>query len=186
MTASRITGKQMRRLQTLWGLFCRQANLDAKDRAARLAWIADAIGHQLSSFRELTVDEANAASEAVQKHLPPELLQRKRPSRGLAQAYGIAGRRGREEKEVRLVDAATLELVDVLLARLGWTRERLKAFLHSKSSPVRSGAVRTLAEANRVLWFLKSLLRRGKHSTSKNGSKSGVGGDEAATLKRAG
>jgi hypothetical protein len=51
-------------------------------------------------------------------------------------------------------------LLDRLLGRLGWTRERLDAFLRSRKSPVRSGAIRTLAEANRVIWALKRMLRR--------------------------
>jgi hypothetical protein len=160
MTASPITAKQLKRLQTLWGLFCRQANLDAKDRAARLEWAAGAIGRQTGSFRELTADEANIAIDAIQKHLPPELLKRKRPSRRLAQAYGTAGRRGRDEKEVRLVDAETWRLLDVLLARLGWTRERLDGFLKSRKSPVRSGAIYTIADANRLIWALKNMSRR--------------------------
>jgi hypothetical protein len=70
------------------------------------------------------------------------------------------GRRGHEQEEIRLVDAATLALLDRLLGRLGWTRERLDAFLRSRKSPVRSGAIRTLAEANRVIWALKRMLRR--------------------------
>ncbi len=103
MTGSLITGKQLKRLQTLWGIFCRQANRDAKDREARLGWVADAI---------------------------------------------------------ELVDAPTLELLHRLLGQLGWTRERLDAFLHSSKSPVRSGVIRTMAEANRVIWSLKRMLRR--------------------------
>jgi hypothetical protein len=160
MTASLITGKQMKRVQTLWGLFCRQKSLDAKDREARLGWMAGVVGRQLSSFRELSAGEANTAIDAIQKLLPPELLKRKRPSRRTAQAYGTAGRRGREAGEIQLVDAPTLELLNRLLAQLGWTRERLDAFLHSRKSPVRSGAIRTLAEANRVLWALKRMARR--------------------------
>jgi hypothetical protein len=160
MTASLITGKQMKRLQTLWGFFCRQASLDAKDREARLNWVADAIGRKISSFRELSDGEANTAIDAIQKLLPPELLKRTRPSRRLAKDYGTAGRRGHEQEEIRLVDAATLALLDRLLGQLGWSRERLDAFLHSSKSPVRSGAIRTLAEANRVIWALKRMLRR--------------------------
>lgn len=175
MTASPITGKQMRRLQTLWGLFCRQANLDAKDRAARLQCVAGAIGRQIGSFRELTADEANIAIDAVQQHLSPELLKRKRPSRRLANAYGTAGRRGREQNEVRLADAATLELLDRLRSRLGWSRDRLDLFLKSSKSPVSSGAIRTLAEANRVTWALKGILRRQESSAA-----------DAAAMKRAG
>jgi hypothetical protein len=154
MTAAVISGKQMKRLQTLWGLFCRESKLDGKDREARLGWVAGTIGRQIGSFRELT------AAEAVQKHLPPELLRRKRPSRATAQAYGRAGRKGQGDTEVRLADAETWHLLEVLLGKLGWTRERLDAFLRSSKSPVRSGMIRTLAEANRVIWVLKSMLRR--------------------------
>jgi hypothetical protein len=160
MTASPITARQMTRLQTLWGLFCRQADFDAKDREARLQWVADAIARPVTSFRELSASEANTAIDAIQKLLPPELLKRKRPSRRLAKDYGTAGRRGHEQEETRLVDAATLALLDRLLGRIGWTRERLDAFLHSAKSPVRSGVIRTLAEANRVVWALKRMARR--------------------------
>jgi len=175
MTASLITGKQMKRLQTLWGLLCRQANLHAKDREARLDWVARTVGRQISSCRELSASEANAAINSIQQLLPPELLTRKRPSRRLAQAYGTSGRRGHDDKEVRLVDAPTLELLDRLLRQLGWTREHLDAFLRSSKSPVRSGAIRTLSEANRVTWSLKGMLRRRKASAP-----------DAASLKRAG
>jgi hypothetical protein len=161
MTPSPITGKQMKRLQTLWGLFCRQGNLDAKDREARLAWVAGAIGRQIGSFKELAASEAATAIEAVQKHLPPELLRRARPSRRAAQAYGTAGRKSANKcAEVRMADRGTLQLLANLLTSLGWTRERLDAFLRSSKSPVRSGKIRTLAEANRVIWVLKSFLRR--------------------------
>jgi hypothetical protein len=160
VTMAPISGKQLKRLQTLWNLFCRQVNTDAKDRAARLQWVAEAIGREISSFRELAAGEANTAIDALQKLLPPELLKRKRPSRAVARAYGTAGRRGHEQEEIRLVDAATLELLNGLLVQLGWTRMRLEAFLHSRKSPVRSGRIATLAEANRVMWALKRMLRR--------------------------
>ena len=176
MTAITITGKQLKRLQTLWGLFCRQSNRNAKDRAARLEWVADAIGRQISSFRELAADEANIAINAIQKQLPAELLRNNRPSRRTAHAYGTAGRKsGEKSTEVRMVDAPTLELLNQLLARLGWTRERLDAFLRSHKSPVRSGRIATLAEANRVIWSLKGMARRQESSAS-----------DAAALKRAG
>ncbi len=187
MTTSLITRKQMKRLHTLWGQFCRQANLDAKDRVARLDWTAGAIGRQIASFRELRADEANTAMNVLVRHLPPELYEGKRPARRLAHAYGTAGRRGRVEKEVRLADVATLQLLSQLVAQLGWTRERLDGFLHSKKSPVRSGAIRTLAEANRVIWCMRTFLRRGKRSTIKSGPTPDLGGNDAGgTLQRAG
>ncbi len=173
----KISPQQLKRLQTLWGLFCPQSQLDPKDREARLHWASEAIGRQIDSFRELTAEEAATAIDALQEHLPAELVRKRRPSRHLAQAYGTAGRRGRVEKEVRLVDAETIRVLDALIASLGWTRERFDAFLRSPKSPVRSGTIRTLGEANRAIWALKSILRRAKSSTQDSG---------AETLRRAG
>jgi hypothetical protein len=155
----------MRRLQTLWGLFARQAQLEAKDREARIGWVAGAVGRQITSFKELTAAEAKTAIDAVQKHLPPELVKA-RASRRTARAYGTAGRRtsAHLSGEVRMADPGTLQLLANLCTALGWGRERLDAFLRSPKSPVRGGTIRTLADANRVIWFLKSLLRREKKS----------------------
>jgi hypothetical protein len=159
---SKISPQQLKRLQTLWGLFCSHAHLDAKDRQGRLHWASEVISRRVDSFGDLSAVEAARVIDAIQKRLPAELVSRTRPSRGLAQAYGTAGRRGRTEKEIRLADAETLRLLDVLLDTLGWTRERFDAFLRSPKSPVRSGAIRTLAEANRVIWALKNILRHSK------------------------
>jgi len=166
----------MKRLQTLWGMFARHANLDAKDREARLGWVAGAIGRQISSFHELRADEAKTAIDAIQKHLPAEMLTKRRPSRRTAHAYGTAGRKakGRSEigapREIRMADAETWRLLDGLLGKLGWTRERLDAFVRSSKSPVRAHAIRTLGEANRVIWVLKSMLRRAETASNKSDS----------------
>jgi hypothetical protein len=170
-----ITGKQMKRLQTLWGMFARHASLDAKDREARLGWVAGAIGRQISSFNELRADEAKTAIDAVQKHLPAELLKTRRPWQRTAHAYGTAGRlSAHKSAEVRMADAETWRLLDVLLGKLGWTRERLDAFVRSSKSPVSSHAIRTLAEANRVIWVLKSMLRRAESATNKSDSRASM------------
>ncbi len=86
---------------------------------------------------------------------------KRRPSRETARAYGTAGRKSAQKSaEVRMADAGTLQLLANLCTALGWGRERLDTFLRSPKSPVRSGAIRTLAEANRVIWVLKGMLRR--------------------------
>lgn len=164
--SARITGGQMRRLQTLWGLFCARARLDAKDREARLGWVAGAIGRQIGSFRELSLVEARDAIRALQKHLPDELV-RCRVTRDLARAYGTAGRRtkdGKSKIEIRMADAATLALIARLRDELGWSRERLDAFLRSAKSPTRGKMIRTLDQANRVIWVLKAMLRRAERT----------------------
>jgi len=161
MAGEMITGPQLKRLQTLWGLFCRQGRgLDARDREARLGWIGGAVGRSLGSCNELTRAEAKTAIDAIEKHLPGEAVQHRRPSKRLAQAYGTAGRKGNKEAEIRLIDADTWRLLDTLLGRLGWDRERLDRFLRSYKSPVPGGQLRTLAQANKVIWALKSFLRR--------------------------
>jgi len=155
-----ISKRQLIRLHVLWGLFCAQARLDARNREARLGWIGGAVGRSLGSCSELTKAEAKVAIDAMEKHLPGEAVQHRRPSKRLAQAYGTAGRKGNKEAEIRLIDADTWRLVDTLLGRLGWDRERLDRFLRSYKSPVPGGQLRTLAQANKVIWALKSFLRR--------------------------
>ena len=171
----KISPAQLRALQTLWNPFACQAQLDAKDRAARIAWVSSAIGREIESFSDLEASEAAQLIDRLKRELGQEIKPvSRRPSRRLAQAYGTAGRRGRMEKEIRMADGETLRTIDVLLRALGWSRERFDAFLRSPKSPVRSGVIRTLAEANRVIWALKNILR---HSQPTHG---------ATSLRRAG
>jgi hypothetical protein len=160
-------------------------------RRARLTWASGIVGHELSSFNELQPDEAGQLIERMKLSLgqevnPAKRSRQRRPGRDLARAYGTAGRKSESTNEIQMLDAPTSELLDRLREQLGWSRERLDAFLHSKHSPIHSGAIRTLGEANRIVWVLKSLLRRGKHFASKSGSTSDDGGNDAASLKRAG
>src|SRR5882724_12593840 len=133
MVETRITPKQMRRLQTLWGLLCARMGEDAKARAPRLAWVSTKIGREIQSFNALTLNEAKLGIREMQKLLPAD--QVKRANRGAAKAYGTAGRKGFASKEIRLADAQTWALLDRLLAQLGWSRERLDAFIRSAKSP---------------------------------------------------
>jgi hypothetical protein len=160
-------------------------------RSARLAWASGIVGRELSSFNELHFDEAAQLIETMKKALgqeinPAKKSRQRRPGRDLAHAYGTAGRRSESSNEIQLLDRPTSELLDRLREQLRWSCERLDAFLKSKHSPIRGGAIRTLGDANRVIWCLRSFLRRGKHSASKSGSTSDLGSNDAATLKRAG
>jgi hypothetical protein len=135
----------------------------SSERDQRLAWASSVIGRDVASFTALTSSEAATLIDALKRELgqpvrPPR--SRRRPNRDQAHAYGTAGRRNSSTNEIRLVDAATLELIADLVDQLGWTQERLDAFLHSRMSPVRSGSIRTLPEANRVIWALKNMMRR--------------------------
>jgi hypothetical protein len=141
------------------------------ERAERLAWAADRLGRPLASFAELTADEAAKLIDLMKDALGQTITPPKRrgswqrPDRDQARAYGTAGRRGQPSKEIRLVDLPTLELVDRLRAQLGWSPARLEGFLKSSKSPVSGGVIRTLPEANGVIWALRNMLRRASRNT---------------------
>lgn len=160
-----------------WPLSRAASSPSTSARDHRLAWASEMIGRDLGSFAALTSREAAALIDSLKRALGQEVRQprsRRRPDRAQAHAYGTAGRRNSSTNEIRLVDAATMELIDGLVDQLGWTRDRLQSFLRSRTSPLRSGAIRTLPEANRVIWALKNMkcraesfprLPRGKTTT---------------------
>jgi hypothetical protein len=195
----KLSPSQLRALHSLFHLYAPRFLNTANDggagsdaaRSARLAWAEGIVGHELSSFNSLLPDEARNLIERMKLSLgqetnPARRPRQRRPDRDLAHAYGTAGRRSESSNQIQMVDESTLALLDRLREQLGWTSERLDAFLHSKHSPIRSGAIRTLGEANRIIWVMRSFLRRGKRSTAKSASTSDIGGNDGASLKRAG
>jgi hypothetical protein len=163
MAERSISPEQLKRLHTLWAMLCRHAHIDPQDRDARLGWFTGAVGRPVTSSKQLTRDEATGLITEIQKHLPPELLTRRRPDRRTARSYGTAGRRKQgagsreQEKTIDLIDAPTWKLLGKLLADLGWDRARLDAFVISPHGPQR---LATLADANKVIWALKQMVRR--------------------------
>ncbi|MFL6313715.1 MAG: hypothetical protein ACJ71W_16580 [Terriglobales bacterium] len=139
------------------------------ERKERIAWAADRVGRPLASFSELHADEAARLIDLMKGVLGQKITapsrsaahsKWQRPDRDQAQAYGTAGRRSSRSNERTIVDAPTLALVDRLRAKLGWNQARLDAFLHSKNSPVSGGVIRTLQDANGVIWAMRQMLRR--------------------------
>jgi hypothetical protein len=168
--SARLSSAQLSALHSLIHFyaprFLGQAGI-TMDRGERLAWASDIVGRPLESFSALNAEEATRLIELMKRALGQEVkpaMRRsfwRRPDRDQAQAYGTAGRRSSGSKEIKLVDAPTLALIDKLLSQLGWSQIRFDAFLKSRNSPVRNGAIRTLAEANRVIWALRNMLRNG-------------------------
>lgn len=136
-------------------------------REQRLAVASRIIGRHIASFTELSSAEAARLIDMMKRALGRKIRPaRKRPDRDQAQAYGTHGRRSSHSKEIRLVDEQTLDLIDSLVARLGWDAARFEGFLRSASSPLRSGAIRTLPEANKIIWALRNMLRKKERSNS--------------------
>lgn len=140
------------------------------ERKERIAWAADRVGRPLASFSELQADEAARLIDLMKGVLGQKITapsrsaaaqsKWQRPDRDQAQAYGTAGRRSSRSNERTIVDTPTLALVDRLRTQLGWNQARLDAFLNSKNSPVSGGVIRTLQDANGVIWAMRKMLRR--------------------------
>ena len=175
MTTSSISKRQLTRLQTLWGLYYRDkvvpflaADLGMPriehSRMMRLTWAAQKLGlEELSSYKDLSRDQAAALIEKLQAELPKELVtRRRRPSREQARRYATEGRRGSASKLTGPPDAASLELLRTLRDKTDLAGDaRFEAWLRSRTSPTRGRArLETQADVNRVIWALKGMLRR--------------------------
>lgn len=155
---------QIRRLQTLYSAaIARELGADGS-REARLVWASSAAGREVHSFSDLTSAEANDLIDNLQTSLGQQSGERIpgfRLDRDRAQAAGVEGRRKYRGSVATLASADDLRRIDDAISRLGWTKSRFETWLLSPSSPLRgSTAIRTLAQANRVWWALKNILKR--------------------------
>ncbi|ABF42375.1 hypothetical protein Acid345_3374 [Candidatus Koribacter versatilis Ellin345] len=161
-----ITKGQVQRLQVLYSQYERHT-LDATrgTREERLQWASQQTGRLISSFKDLTLDEAKGLIDALQRLLNVKAPSKRTRRREDARRAGIDGRRDGQEfkKEPRLASAEDLATIERFYLRLDWTRDRFDAWLCSPSSPLgkRSNPqIRTLADANSVRWGLKRLLQK--------------------------
>ncbi len=178
MPEGHISKAQLRRLQTLCGLIWKRfgspddggrpgprqgepgEQID-RARAFRLAFVGGKLGRTLDSFSSLTRSEAKTALDAVQGCLPPELIRtgrRRAPGRELAKSLGTAGRKGHQD-DLTMADGISIRKMEDAAAALGWSRQRLDAFIRSRKSPVR-GSMALLRNVKRVTWVLQTFLRR--------------------------
>lgn len=137
-------------------------------RRQRLEWASEALGYEVESFTSLNANDASRLIDLMKARLgqSTDIHRSGKNDRDQAFAYGTAGRKQSQSKEIQLVDAATMDLIHYLAAQLGWTRARLDAFLLSPTSPLKGAAIRTLSQANKVIWALKNMLRRAHANNS--------------------
>jgi hypothetical protein len=153
-------------LYSIWAAHTIQTHSDA--RTARLNWASESIGREVDSFSDLTRDEARHLIDTLKGAMGQQLTEQPRPwrqirSRDRAQAAGTAGRRGKKSSLIQLAGPDDHARIGEALTRLGWDRGRYEAWLRSDSSPVGCGdspSIRTVAEANKVWWALKAMLKR--------------------------
>lgn len=179
-TDSVATREQIVMLQTLYSQWQRHSLPDGDDaRRARLAWASENLGRELSSFSHLTRDEARGLIDALKGSMGQPVNSQPNPwrrirSRERAQSAGRAGRKNNETNLVQLVSSDDLARIEQTIQRLGWTQERFEAWLKSNRSPLahtdNPGTIRTVAEANRIWWALKAMLRRSGQWSDVKGS----------------
>lgn len=161
--SQKISGSQLRRLQTLYGQLAAHGQ-EGSGREARLAWASEIAGRPIVSFKELSTDEAHRMIDGLQgqMHMKFPAQKRKRLSRDEAHRAGTEGRRGDTEysAQPRMVSAADLAVIENYYTRLEWTREQFDAWLASPRSPLAKATptIVTSADANRVRWALKGML----------------------------
>jgi len=161
-----ITGRQLKRLQTLWRLLSSFQGFDGQDRAVRLAWVGQAAGRQVASSKALTRTEAAKVIDRIQACIPAHLIlpgkPRRRPGRQMARRMGTEGRRGAASKLAGPPDGESLALLARLRQATGFEGEqKFTDWLRSRSSPTRGATtLNTLAKVNAVVWALKGIARR--------------------------
>lgn len=168
-TINTATGEQIKALQTLYRQWQRHELPEGGDpRAARLAWASESTGRNISSFSNLTSDEARCLIDQLKGSMEQPIGEQPNPwrrvnSRDRAQAAGTAGRRSGEPPFIQMASPDDPVRIEELLHRLGWTREQFEAWLKSPRSPLGSTgqvAIHTAAQANRIYWALKAMLVR--------------------------
>lgn len=163
---STLKDGQLKALQTLWSQYARRS-LDVargNEREDRLRWAGENIGRKISSFKDLTVDEAAKLIDTLQiaTGQQPRTGRSYRSQQSRAHAAGTHGRRGNKSNTDEIASAADLKRIQDALTRLGWDQTRFESWLQSPSSPLKSShkQIRTVADANCVWWGLKPLLKR--------------------------
>ena len=154
-----ISGRQLRALQSLCA---RVFRTEVDPRIARLDWASAQLGHIVTSFSDLSFSDADRLIGELKQSLGQADTPRRRLSGEAATALGTHGRRGKVVEIAVMASPTDLAVIGDLRERLGWTQERFESWLRSRSSPLRSRSditIRTLADANRVRWGLKNILR---------------------------
>ena len=175
---------QVRVLHALYGQWEKHSIEFATDhRAARLLWVSEAIGREVHSFADLTRDEARQLIDRLKESMGQPVAERSNPwrpirARDRAQAAGTAGRKGINSSVIQMASPDDLARIDEALRRLDWTRDRYEAWLKSESAPAAwkgNTAILTVAEANKIWWALKAMLRSSGrwHAAPKRGCSAG-------------
>jgi hypothetical protein len=159
-----ITKLQLGRLQTLYSQLARHEIGVGLDRESRLRWATERLRKPVSSFSNLSIDDAGFLINGLQGTLGVKAPLKNRPDRDQARRAGMDGRKDGAEFAAapQLATSADLARVRHDLDQLAWTEDQFRTFLASSRSPLAKRAdkqVRTAADANKVYWALKRIAQ---------------------------
>jgi hypothetical protein len=160
-----ITKAQLARLQTLYSQLARHEIGVGVDRESRIRWATERLRKPVSSFKNLSGEDAGFLIDSIQRHLNVKAPLKHRLPRDQARRAGLDGRKDGAEFEdnPQLVTAADLALIQRLRQQLGWSEEAFRNFIESARSPLGQRAdktIRTTSDANKVLWAMKRVARQ--------------------------
>ena len=160
-----ITKPQIARLQTLYGQLAAHEIGVGVDRLARLRWASERRGREVSSFGELSCEDAIFLIDSIQGALGVKVPPRKRLGRAQARRAGLDGRKDGTEfaNAPQMATARDLRRIQAMIAQLGWSHETYANFLASQRSPLAKRAdkqIRTTSDANKVWWALKRIAQQ--------------------------
>ena len=150
-----LSPRQLTCIQALWAQRMRGAGIAGADecRELRHAYLREVTAGRATSTKELTFADAKRVIERLLRDAGGQI----KDSAG-ARAAGTHGRRGADRRVSMLATKGQIDLLVSYASRLGWNDERLDAFIERQLGAHRQ--VRTVADINKVLWGLKSMVRR--------------------------
>jgi hypothetical protein len=159
-----ITKPQLARLQILYGQLARHEIGVGVSRNARIAWASERLHRPVSSFSDLTVEDAGWLIDQLQQQLGVKAPLKSRPDRDQARRAGLDGRKDGAEfaNAPQLATSADIARIQSLLGQLGWSTETYHNFLASARSPLQhtGRTIRTTTDANKVWWALKRIAQQ--------------------------
>lgn len=163
---AKATHRQLTYIHLLWRDRMRLVGLDGhpESRELRHAFVRAVTAGRAQETRQLTADDAALVIERLltEKRTPLHI-----DDEDMAHAAGTHGRRDDAHRnEARGCDLPAgppqWALISTLQEKLGWDHRRLGNFIHHQLGPNRH--IETMAECNRVIWGMKSLLRRSQQT----------------------
>lgn len=152
-----LSQRQLACIQSLWARRMRTAAIAGGEEARELrhAYIREVTSGRAAATNELSFADA---MRVIRSLIDDQAGRRTIADRERAQAAGTHGRRGSSSRQIAIASPEQVNLLIGHADRLGWTRERLDAFIARQLGSGRR--VRTVGDCNKVLWGLKSMLRR--------------------------